>query len=185
MAEQFIKFNRNFLIKTYELNRVDRPKDIRNIIIKGFINLSNYFTDGAFAKSINNQTITHNIIFGQYRESEDIKKAINFLVKNQNNNISFDKINSFLFFFHKNGQFFSFITNKSSDDDECQKILELKNLQINKENEKLKNFKNYLEYSQDEFLNELKNILDINNPIKSEERNSKLKSISFSQNYLE
>ena len=177
LSVQFIKFNQSFILNAFDLYyRPDNLKNIRTFIIDSFIKLTNYFTEGAFTKLINEQTITHNKMFGQYDEGEDIKQGINDLASNKHYIISFDKIDPSLVFFHEgDGQMFSIITNKNPNDDEYKKFLNLKNCQITKKEEKHTKLPNYKEYKQVDFLRELKDILNIDNPVTIEERLKKEK----------
>ena len=125
------------------------------------------------------QTITHIKMFCQSNnENEDIKQGINNLVNNEHYIISFDKIKSPLVFFHEgNEQMFSIITNKKSKDEEYEKFLDLKNCQITEKEKIITKLPNYKEYTQIDFLRELKNMLNIVNPITIKERKKKEKNL--------
>ena len=177
LSVQFIKFNQSFILNAFDLHfRPDNLKNIRTFIIDNFIELTKYFTEGAFTKLINEQTITHHKMFGQYNEGEDIKNGIDNLANDEHYIISFDKINPSLVFFHEgDGQMFSIITNSNPEDEEYHKFLDLKNCQITGNEKKYTQLSNYKEYEQTDFLRELKDILNIDNPITIKERKQRKK----------
>ena len=162
LYDEFIKFNNNihFSANNYPIN-----KNLRIYIIKGFIKLSNYFTQGAFTKLINEQKIAHKMLFGKYDESEDNRKGINNLAKDKHSVISFDKIEQPLLFFHEgdNSLNFSYITNKDKNDSEYRELLSLINSQSS-----MKKIESFPDYNDDnyDFLQDLQNILDLKNPLK-------------------
>jgi len=163
LADEFIKFNHSFYIST----KILREKQLRSSIIEGFIKLSNYFTQGAFSKLINEQKSTHKMLFGQYDESEDNKNGINNLAKDKHFVVSFDKIEQSLIFFHEGeSPLFSYITNKKPDDIEYQRFLSLFNSQDATKIEKFPDYKD----KKFNFLPELKDILGINNPLTIKEK---------------
>ena len=138
LAAQFKKLNQNFFLNPFYLIN----KQIRPLIIEGFINLSLYCIDGAFTKLINEQNITHNMVFGEYKENDDIQNGLNELIDNlskeDHSRISFDRINHPLLFFNEGvGQGFTIITNKSPEDKEYIKYLELKKVNAKKEELKI------------------------------------------------
>ena len=106
--------------------------------------------------------------------------------------ISCKKIDPALVFFHEgDGQDFSIITNDNTNKEEYNNLLELVKLpvilqnqynmenQINKREEIPKELKPYIRFKHREFLEQLKTILNISNPIYKEEKdpNSDIKSI--------
>ena len=184
LYDEFIKFNNNihFSANNYIIN-----KHLRTYIINGFIKLSNYFTQGAFTKLINEQKIVHKVLFGQYDENEDNRKGINNLATDNHFVISFDKIEHPLLFFHEgdNSFNFSYITNKDKNDSEYRELLSLINSQSKK---KIESFPDYNDEKYD-FLQDLKNILDIKNPLKiidktkDEEREGRKSLEEIASNY--
>jgi len=183
LAEQFKKFNQSYVINAAQLKYgVKNLSKVRTSIIDNFIKLSSYFTEGAFTHLINTQNLTHNILFGKYNEKEDIKKAINSLANDNHFIISFDKIKHSLFFFHEgNKESFTIITNKTPEDLEYQTFIQLLNSQkTGKEKITLPDFKDE-KNNTIYFLKELKEILNINNPITDEEKKEDDKYLSLKE----
>ena len=87
------------------------------------------------------------------------------LAKTEHEVVSFDKINPSLLFFHEGeNQSFSIITNKSENDKEYQRLLNFKNCMAN-EQDKVRNLPKYNLYKTNEFLKELKDILNVKNKV--------------------
>ena len=175
LAVQLKKFNQNFFLSAYQLLTAGGTNNtkIRNFIVECFIKLTKHFTEGAFTDLLKNQKLVHDNLFGQYNENVDINKAINNLSKTAHKEVSFDEINPFLLFFHEgNGQLFSIITNKNTSQEESNNLLKLINSQVIKKEERLSQLPDYKNYNQEQFLEELKKILDINTSLE------KLKEIS-------
>ena len=175
LAVQFKKFNQCYFLNPYYLNCTFY---IRSFIIENFINLSAYLIDngGVLTKLINEQNNAYNKICLQNNENKEIKKGINNLIDNLNEEhsyISLDKINHILLFFNEGlGQGFNIITNKDPEDKEYLKFLYLKNCQSRNKEEEVQKLPNYKEYKQFDFLKELKEILNLNPsfPVKKEEK---------------
>ena len=185
LGEQLKNFNQNYYLNAFQL-RTARISYIRTFIVRSFIKLTEYFTKGAFTDLLKSQEQTHNYLNKQYNEGEDIKKAINDLAKNDKKEVvSFDKIdNSLLFFYEGEGQSFSVITNKPKNDQEYKDLLKLKNSQVMNKKDLLKELPNYKGYSQKQFLEELKEILEIKNPVEKDTKNP-LKSLEeIAGNYV-
>jgi len=109
-----------------------------------------------------------------------------------------------LIFFHggNNSGFFSIITNKKPNDSTYRDLLNLKNFQSGKNiTKRIKGNKNinlneaelltdYRKYSQKEFLEELKSILDLDNPVELtdkenfEEKDRKISLMEMTKNYV-
>ena len=176
LSVQLKKFTKSFFFNAFDLHfRANDLKNIRTFVVENFIKLTSYFTEGAFTRLINEQKLTHNIMFGQYDEGKDIQEAINSLARNDHYKISFDKIDPSLVFFHEgNGEMFSIITNKKPDSEEYKKFLDLKNSQLTandrKNNKSIKSLPDYIGYNQIDFLRELKEILNIKNPVTIKEK---------------
>ena len=198
LANQLIQFNRNYFLSACTILDTGRFDNclVRSLIIRKFIDLTKYFTKGAFTELLNEQEDVLNLIHKKKNEQEKIEKANNILENFKHESISFNKMDLALIFFHggDNSNYFSIITNKDPDDNVYKELMKLKNFQSGKdiiqrinsskknELEKKKNKKqvksnifenivklnDYRNYNQEQFLEELKSILDIKNPIKYE-----------------
>ena len=189
LANQLIQFNRNYFLSACTILDTGRFNNcsVRSLIIRKFIDLTKYFTKGAFTELLNEQESVQTLMNSKYNEHEKIEKANNILEKCEHESISFEQMDLALIFFHggDNSNFFSIITNKKPNDQTYIDLLNLKNFQsgkdivkriktkdLKKEKKKI-NLENMVElndyrnYSQEEFLEELKSILDIKNPIKN------------------
>ena len=185
LAEQIKKFNQNYYLCARQL-RIAGISYIRTFIINSFINLTEHFTRGAFTELLNSQIQTHKKITGQYDEGKDIDNAIGDLANNINKDvISFDKIDPSLLFFHEGeGQSFSIITNKDKNCKEYKDLLALKNSQALYRRDILKELPNYKKYTQKQFLAELKDILDIKNPVEKTQGEEKISLEEIAGNYV-
>ena len=162
LAVQLKKFNQNIYISAFEL--IDNGKSdilqIRTNIIRNFIALTSHFTEGAFTSILQSQENVSKAKYGIYNENQDLEKAINNLAKEVTDVISYDKINPSLVFFHeKSSPLFSIITNKTKKDAEYKEMLQLINIQSI--GNLVTELPDYKKFNQSEFLNELKNILNI------------------------
>ena len=193
---------------------------IRSEIVKNFINITKYFIQGAFDELLQSQIKTHEILFGQYDEGKDIKNAIDNLANKKSGVFSFSDINvPLLFFYEQNNDYFKLYTNnKIIKNNENQNLLKLYTMALlerekqekkakkdkkekEKEKEKEKKDKkgivkfeneNAKEKEQLFYLNELKEILELENPVKkdinkseiSESDSSKIKASSDINNKL-
>jgi len=194
LATQFKKLNQSYYLNANNLLIHGGLNTKRTFLVESFIKITQYFTKGAFDKILKTQQSVHKTLFGQYDENKYIDSAMKNMAENEHYIVSFDKIDPSLLFFHEgNGEQFSFITNKVKGDEEYENITKLKNFQdedniilIKGENENVVNKKvnkyvipDYKKYEPDQFLPELKEILDLNNPIdekeisKSEKKNLK------------
>ena len=182
LAVQFKKFNQNYFLSAHNLKL--SAKDIytiRKYIINNFIDLTKYFTEGAFTNLLKNKEIKHEVKFGNYdkaQENKENENAVNDLANDKHHIMSFKDIDSTLVFFHEGvNESFSIITNKQPNDQEYINFLQLKNCQVYRKEEKLKSLTNFNDKNLEKkvFLEELKNILAVNNPITKEEKR-KIKS---------
>ena len=103
LGAQLTKFSQNYFLSAYNILSLGDKNlfSMRSFIIKSFINITKYFTQTAFDDLLKSQIITHDILFGQYDEKEDIKNAINNLAKIKNNIFSYEKIDSSFLIFHE------------------------------------------------------------------------------------
>ena len=168
LAVQFKKFNQNYFLNARQLRIKNvKAQSIRTFIIESFIKLTKHFTEGAFTDLLKSQEETHKAITGKYDEDEDINNAVQNLAINEKKEIiSFNKIDPSLLFFHEGeGQLFSIITNKNKSDKEYKDLLDLQNSQAIKKKDFISELPNYRKYTQKQFLKELKDILELPNPV--------------------
>ena len=187
LAVQLKKFNQNFYLNARQL-KIRDPKmlPIRSFIVESFIKITKHFTEGAFTGLLKMQEQTHKALHGKYNEDEDINNAVTILAQNINPEIiSFDKIDPSLIFFHEGeGQSFSIITNKNKKDKEYIDLLALQNSQALKKSDLIKELPNYKKYTQKQFLTELKDVLDIKNPVEKEIGNPRKSLEEICGNYV-
>ena len=176
LAVQLKRLNRNAYLNAFNLidNYQRKLCPVRTFIVNSFIKLTSHFTKGAYTKLLQSQDELGKKEFGIYEEKKDLEKAINKLAKDVEDVVSYDKIDPSLVFFHENtSELFSIITNKAKDDEEYKELLNLMNSQSFFRLEKIKELPNYRNYTQEQFLTELKNILDIKNPVKPDKSNER------------
>ena len=188
LAVQLKKLNQNVFLNAHQLLSSGKKINyIRTIIVKSFINLTKHFTEGAFTDLLKSQETTHKSQFGEYDEGEDVDKGVNDLATNSQRVVSYEEIDPSLLFFHEgDGQLFSIITNKRPNDKEYKDLLGLKNYQALSEKDKLKSLPKYNDENFDKFkfLEELKEILDIPNPIKRGEPSERKSLEEIAGNYV-
>ena len=187
LALQLKKLNKNYYLNAHQLILSNRMSNcyIRDFIVKSFIKLTKHFTQGAFIDLIKGQEMVHKSLFGQYDEGQDINNAVNDLAKDHDV-ISFKDIDPSLLFFHEgdNDQSFTIITNKEKGDKEYQDLLSLKNSQFQLAKDFKKELPNYNDYNQIQFLEALKDILDIKNPVEKNINNSRISLEEIAGNYV-
>ena len=177
LASQLFLFAKNCYLSICTL--IDNNKfkycKVRSLIIKKFIDLTCYFTKGAYSELIKEQDLIQNLRQKRLEEKEIIQYANDKLENYQHETISFDKMDLALVFFHTgdNRVCFSIITNEKLDANIYNELLELKNSQLLPTENKLLKLPDYKKYSQEDFLIELKSILSIKNPISSKENKEK------------
>ena len=91
---------------------------------------------------------------------------------------------SLIFFHEGSSPLFSIITNKKKSDKEYKDLLLIMNSQSVNEKDNINELPNYKEYIQEQFLEELKNILDINIPIKRVKDSDKISLEEIVGNYV-
>ena len=191
LAVQLIRFNQNYHLSACQLKERYQKvkKNIRTSIVESFINLTKYIIEGSFSGLLEKQEITHKNLAEKnehYEELEDIKNAINDLANKINLEvISFDSIKDSLLFFHEGvGQSFSIITNKDKNDEEYINLLNIKNSQVIYKKDLLKELPDYKNYSQKQFLEEIKDILNISNPVEKDPKSKKISLKEICHNYI-
>ena len=191
LALQLKKLNKNFYLNAHQLissptmfNNMNNCY-IRDFIVNSFIKLTKHFTQGAFIDLIKGQEMVHKSLFGQYKEEEDINNAVNNLAKDHDV-ISFTDIDPSLIFFHEgdNDQSFTIITTKKKDDKEYKDLLSLKNSQVGNKKDYIKELPNFIHFNQIQFLEILKEILDIKNPVEKTKDNSRISLEEIAGNYV-
>ena len=202
LAGQLKKFSMNYQLTVRYLTENgelmnENLKGIRKILVDGFIKNTQHFTKGAYNNLLNSKEENYKVqaVGGIYDVAEQEKVAIDVLSIQDKEMIEFSKIDPSLIFFHENqGQEFSIISASEPKDEEYKNLLKLVRVpalikrEFNKNNgndekveipEKLKDYRNF---THEDFLKELKEILNIENPVlnrdKTEQTNDKdLKSI--------
>ena len=179
-----------YLTRMEEVFKGKKFKQLRGIMIKSFIKNTIHFTQGAFDKILTAQKETYKvkIMQGNYDINKQEEAAIKALSE-PNDIISCDKISPALVFFHEGeGQDYSIITGANPNKDEYNDLLELKRsfakvenyLNQKKENKREipKELKQYNKFKHPQFLEEIKQILSIKNPVYIKDKeNEKLPNI--------
>jgi len=178
LALQLKAFNQNFFLNAHTLILSNNMNNcyVRDKIVKSFIKLTKHFTEGAFTDLLQGQEKVHkSMLFGQYDEGQDINNAVNNLSNDNHKVISFKDIDPSLLFFHEgdNSQSFSIITNKKKNDQEYKDLLSIKNSQGQTFKE-LNDYTNKKIFTKIKFLEELKDILDIKNPVEKSPNNTRI-----------
>ena len=188
LAVQLKKLNQNFFLNAHQLLYYGKNNNyIRTIIVQSFINLTKHFTEGAFTDLLKSQENTHKSQFGEYKEEDDINNGVNDLADKSQKVVSYKEIDPSLLFFHEGeGELFSIITNKNPKEKEYTDLLGLKNYQALTEKDKLKSLPKYDDEKFDKFkfLEELKDILDIKNPIKKDGKSERTSLEEIAGNYV-
>ena len=190
LATQFKKFNQNFflnahMIKMFHNGNNMKITKVRSFIVENFIKIAKQFIEGAFTKIVKKNK-ANEMIFGEYNGNKDNKEGIRDLSNTNLSVISFKDIDLSLLFFHEgNGQLFSIITNKNKNDSEYIDLLNLKNYQIIGSNEARADLPDYKRYTHFNFLYELKDILDVKNPVRRLDAREREKSLEeIAGNYI-
>ena len=187
LSGQLKKFSMNYLLTAANLienqtileeNKIvgvnSNLQEIRVKMIKGFIENTKHFTQGAFNKLLDSQDNTYKVGVeqGKYDENKQNNFAIEALSSNEEI-ISFEKIKPSLVFFHEGeGQEFSIISSCAPNEQEYKDLRILKNLpmileqiRIGEDISQLEELKNYTNFEHKSFLKEIKEILNLDNPI--------------------
>ena len=186
---QNTKFLEQFKLP-YKIN--NNLKNIRVKMVKSFIENTKHFTKGAFDKLLNSQMETFKVGVeqGNYNEDKQNDIAIKALSKEEET-ISFDKIKPSLIFFHEGeGKDFSIITTSKPEKPEYNEILELRKIPVIVQNitkqvsgyhqgieELPSSLNDYSKFKNKDFFKEIKEILNINNPIYTSEKNEENKDL--------
>ena len=195
LSSQLIQFNRNFGLSacTFLDSASFNNCAIRSFIIQKFIDLTGYFTNGAFTELLNEQKGVQTLMKSKRSEKEKIEEANKLLEECKHDSISFEKMDLALVFFHggNNCDFFSIITNKKINDPIYINLLGLRNFQTGQDIIKLieakdktkinlegvQKLNDYRNYELKDYLEELKSILAIINPIETKSKDNDLKPL--------
>ena len=155
-------------------------KSLRDTMFNSFLKNTIHFTQGAFDKILTAQQETYNIkvMQGNYDENLQEEAAIKALSE-PGDIISCNKIDPSLVFFHEGGgQEFSIITKDNPNKDEYNKLLQLRKSFVILQNENYKSYgkndqleevpkelKRYTKFKHTQFLEEIRSILSIRNPV--------------------
>ena len=170
LSTQLKKFNQNFITNAHQLILSGSISNTgkRTLIIQSLIKLALYLSRGAFTNFLENEKNINEPILGNIDEIKYMDKNNNDLSKEIHQIV--DKNDLSLFFFHEgDGQSFSIITNKSSKDKEYIDLLSLKNIAVFSKKDMIDKLPNYNNYTQVQFLQELKEIFNVRNPVSKKE----------------
>jgi len=112
LADQLRKFSINFYLMIENLNDGNLPGTIRTDIIKAFMDLTSYFTIGAFDKILSeqNSSINNRSISTEFNEDKELVNATDKLSEEESV-INFNELNDkALIFINEDGQSFTIIT---------------------------------------------------------------------------
>ena len=191
LAGQLKKFSMNYQLTVRYLTENgelmnENLKVIRQVLVDGFIKNTQHFTKGAYNNLLNSKEENYKVkaFGGVYNEVEQENRAIDALSFQDKEMISFSKIDPSLIFFHENeGQEFSIISACEPKDEEYKNLLKLIRVpalikrEFNKNSgndekveipEKLKDYRNF---NHEDFLKEIKEILNIENPVLNRDKN--------------
>ena len=172
----FNDLSRNYFLSSSNLiylSNIEEAINFRRIILEICINITKYFTQGAFDELLQGQMKTQEIIFGKYDEGKDIENAINDLSKNQENKeFSFKNLNSSILFFHEGeNNDFSIITKIDNNNPEHKILIKLN--EIYKKKYKRDFLITFKKFTQKDYLTELKVLLNLDNPVLTKDKNEK------------
>ena len=180
-----IQLNAAYLIENGIMFKKPNLKKIREIMVKSFIKNTQHFTKGAFENLLNSQmdTFKVGVKHGEYKEDKQEEVAIKALA-DLKEIINFDKIKPSLIFFHEgDGQEFSIISTCGSEEQEYKDLLELRttpvlinNFATGKKEKIPESLNNYLSFKHKDFLKEIRDILNIRNPIYNSDKDEKNKN---------
>ena len=161
--ERALKFRKHKIKNSIIQYKKDDTKitNVRKIMIENIIKLTLYFVKGPYNKIVLNQKNTNIQLFEEFNEKK-INEIANKSLSSKEEIISFEKINPSLVFFNEDIQTFSIITTSKQGEEEYNQLLRLYNSQLNIKRDEEKLLINYRALSHEEFLPEVKNILNAN-----------------------
>ena len=169
LSSQLQNFNKSSLILNENKKKMksesDDPFWIRKIIVEFFFNFSIYLSEGAFSGLYSEINSIKNSYYDKVKYDEDEHKylILDTFSKHNIKKISLNIIGDYLFVFHKDLNHMSIISNLEEKEGEelYEKIQTLRRIVNPKEIEK----DTYRNYKQKDFLEELKGILGVDNPV--------------------
>ncbi len=158
LAHQLKYFTKNiyFNVQTMKDNGKQNNLSVRADCVKAFINITSYFTKGAYGKLLNSQDINVSL-----QEGNSDEKIINLLTDNKDI-VSYDKINPSLIFLNNDGQSMTIICTMDKNSTEYKKLYSLYNSMSYQGNKPLINYRTL---GRIEYLTEIKHVLDLKNEI--------------------
>ena len=164
LADQLRKFSINYYLMVENLFSNKLSGNIRNDIVKAFLDLTDFFAAGAFDGIVFEQNmLTDNKQNNYYNEKEEIENAIEKL-SIEKTNINFDELNDKGFIFINNdGQSLTIITCAKKDTKIYQKLDQLYNsgLKFGDEKDKHLNIPDFSKMTKnEEYLEIIKRIVD-------------------------
>ena len=166
----------NILIKMGDNFGKKNLKNNRYIIIDNLIRNTRFLIASSFDKLLNSQNISYNNINlnigGEFDEKKQNELAIEALSK-QSDIISYDNIKFPLIFFYEGlNPYFTIVSPYMPEKKEYQNLVDLNNVHSILSNQKEKNsLKRYELFKSEEFYSELKDLLNLPNPIDKNEPN--------------
>ena len=158
LGHQLKYFTKNiyFNVQTMKDMGKERNLSVRVDCVKAFINITSYFTKGAYGKLLNSQDI--NVAL---QEGNSDEKAINLLTDNKDI-VSYDKINPSLIFINDDEQSLTIICTMEPNTTEYKKLHSLYN-SMNYQG--IKPLINYKTLGRIEYLTEIKHVLNLKNEV--------------------
>lgn len=158
LAHQLKYFTKNiyFNVQTMKENGKQNNLSVRTDCVKAFINITSYFTKGAYGKLLNSQDINVSL-----QEGNSDEKIMNLLTDNKDI-VSYDKINPSLIFLNDDGQSMTIICTMDKKSTEYKKLYSLYNSMSYQGNKPLINYRTL---GRIKYLTEIKQVLDLKNEI--------------------
>ena len=161
LAHQLKYFTKNIYFNVETMIDMNKQNNlsVRVDCVKAFINITSYFTKGAYGKLLNSQDINVSL-----QEGNSDEKVMNLLTDNKDI-VSYDKINPSLIFLNDDGQSMTIICTMDKNTTEYKKLYSLYNSMSYQGNKPLINYRTL---GRIEYLREIKHVLDLKNEIDTE-----------------
>ena len=191
LSGQLKKFSMNFgltagnLIQSGMIVHDPNLKKLRELMVNSFIKNTIHFTQGAFDKILTSQIETYSVGIEQGNYNEDKQEEIAIKALSEPGDIiSCNKIDPSLVFFHEGeGQEFTIITKDQPNKEEYNKLLRLRSAFVEVQNAYFKGsgqndkiekvpqeLKRYTKFKHQQFLEEIRSIFSLKNPVYSIEK---------------